>query len=379
MTKPLEELCLSTMETSELPTALSVLTKHGLDLIVQKDIDSQATKGRAATKLPDCEAKSPASTKSFELPANPQELSRLVQLPPEIKLMIFALLHKLPKPIEPQSPFLPNDIPHRYNTQMSSQLFRTCQTLFLEASDVLYRENSLVINCTHTLLRWGGHQCDILNTSTPLPRSLFAPAVARPNLLSYARKSRTLRTKGHISDHSFRSLEKYYPSLPRFTKVHLRLRLSDGNSMMMACRLVRDLLMGPGRKITVSLIIPDRDSPLDWLGCLKWLRCSTIQVNVNGAERHDLSDVVSIVQSKKQVPDLLPFYVDLSRFLENHFGECYPHGLLGTTYDEFEDATEALDVALYNNDPESFVLQKNLIIVKAIEESEKAMKWRPQE
>lgn len=96
---------------------------------------------------------------SFALPANAQLLCRLLQLPPE-------LLLKSSRPLEPQGSLHPNDMGlYDQHAQLSSQVLRTCQTLFLEAGDVLYREYTLVIDCDSAT----GSRCHMLNISVPLP------------------------------------------------------------------------------------------------------------------------------------------------------------------------------------------------------------------
>jgi len=297
----------------------------------------------------------------FALPANPQVLSRFVQLPPELKLIIFRLLLKSSGPLEPQGSLRPNDIGlYDQQTQLSSQLLRTCQTLFLEAGDMLYRQNTLVVDYDSAI----GDRCHMLNISVPLPTDLWESFDVIPDLVPYAayRGRHDLRP-----DAAHRLLTNFYPSLLRFRLVHVNFHSDYVESTFVACRLLRGLLSGEGREVTVPLAntlgVPRQSLHIGrHVQCLKGLRCSAI--NILGAQGQDVSDVVSIVQSGEAAPDLVPFYSDLLSVLSKHFRYCSPRG----------DLIEALVSALFENDLALFLQQKNAIFTDCLQQRRKLSK-----
>lgn len=131
-------------------------------------------------------------------------------------------------------------------TQLSSQLLRTCQTIPLEAGDVLYRDNTLIVYCNPEASGcWRS-----LNISAPLPTRLSQGFADAPDLISFA---------AHHEHHDCRSkaahrrLTESYPSLLRSKLVQVNLRSSSVESTFLACRLLYGLLSGEGREITLAL------------------------------------------------------------------------------------------------------------------------------
>lgn len=291
------------MITSKQPSAPFVLAKHGLKYSPEEQLAARATTAISQPVMDVHDHESQLAPKgSFALPANPQLLCRLLQLPPELKLIVFRLLLKSSRPLESQGSLHSNDAGlYDPQAQLSSQVLRTCQTLFLEAGDVLYRENTLVIDCDSAT----GSRCHMLNISVPLPMNLWESFNVVLDLMPYAayRGRHDLRP-----DAAHRLLTNFYPSLLRFKLVHVNLHSDHVESTFVACRLLRDLLSGEDREVTVSLAItlgvPGQSRHIGrHIQCLKGLRCSAI--NIIGVQGQDVADVVSVVRSCETVPDLL--------------------------------------------------------------------------
>ncbi|KAK5084873.1 hypothetical protein LTR70_007815 [Exophiala xenobiotica] len=113
-------------------------------------------KAREVTPPPDKHEK-----QQFERPYDPQESSRLLRLPSELRLKILRLLHKAEKPLNSCEaiPITQSSLNGHAEAledaessifELSGQVLACCQQLEIEASAILYGENVLRMRCTAT-------------------------------------------------------------------------------------------------------------------------------------------------------------------------------------------------------------------------------------
>ncbi|KAK5941161.1 Glycosylphosphatidylinositol (GPI) anchor assembly protein [Knufia obscura] len=349
-------------------SVLPILEKHGLESFVQEELALQENEDHpeAVVGLQRCEHDlKPQAESITSESANAQSVSSLMQLPPEIRLMIYRLLLKSPQPIRPR--FDPTrkagEEPYDQQVDLSSQLLRTCRKIYWEASEVLYQENTLIIYCSS----WG-HRLStshILDTSIEMPGDVLQTPADVSNLLSCAH-TYGYKQYGSLNAVARDALINVWPSLLRFKLVHLILDQEYDEHIFIACRLLRELLVGRGRYITLSLVKASNEiPPTRRIKCLNWLRCSS--AHIENMPDQAVSDVIRTVEGDSPVPDLLPLYFDLGVLLRDQFEEHFYAGVEPSIdSDGDDDDLEGLRTALFENDVERFLQTKNEVLITAV-------------
>lgn len=142
----------------------------------------------------------PASTMraTFENTRDSQVRSRLLQLPAELRFNILRLLLKKSDTIRSAEDcndhqyFDDKHTPEwfqkhpEYDTvnNLSSQILRVCQQLYVDGKAILYQENTLSIYCSST--SWDLWECCVLDTWTFYNESPDVWPLDKDTLLSYA-------------------------------------------------------------------------------------------------------------------------------------------------------------------------------------------------
>ncbi|KAK5957208.1 hypothetical protein OHC33_001579 [Knufia fluminis] len=256
---------------------------------------------------------------SFKLVQDPQHNARLIQLPAEIRSMIYRLLFTRTEPLYSKAEIRDCDTPvasYEKHTSLSSQAFRTCQHLYVEGASIMYEANTLRLYC-------GARSCHILDFSFVTPGYLEDIPAKGFTLLNYARHGGYVNIDPDLSksESTGRSLYNMYPALARFTQIHLLathalVYLDDSEEFAAQCRFLRDLLLNK----CVTLFPRGGDKELmgqeysSMLQVCRFLRCKTFRIRgpyKDGA----FDDIVDEVTSDRPVFDTLQAVQKLKRSL----------------------------------------------------------------
>lgn len=298
----------------------------------------------------------------FKQPSNPQTSSRLVQLPAEIRLKIYRLLHKNDKPLysEEEIEEVLNDngpnadeeyfatsdhslLSYQSNVSLSSQLLATCQQVYLEGQAILYATNVLSICCN---IRGSYIDCSILNMMVTLPVDIGDLPRENFDLFDLA-----------IGRNDMDSI-LMYSTLERFQTFRLVLFISWNSSaepIAVCCRVLQNLLLE--KHVTIVplgyLVWELRSNNYRLLSTLRYLRCSTISLNASDAGIIDVDDeIFSVIQANSsQAPfrDTVDTFLSVVSMVKKYCGDNYEYycesmlnklAEAAVTYDvnEFEDA-----------------------------------------
>lgn len=157
-----------------------------------------------------------------------------MQLPTEVRLIVLRYLHRSLLPIEPISTAC--DMVSANPDQLSSQVLRVCQTLYAEAYNILYGENTVSI-C------YGPPCLEILNATITLDgRAGTAKSFSKQDLLNIL-KHRIHVPHGISEQQQERKLMELYPIIARFRNIRIVPRTTVQNEPSKLCRLVHDILL----------------------------------------------------------------------------------------------------------------------------------------
>ena len=264
----------------------------------------------------------------FQHHPNPQNGSRLIRLPAELRVKILRNLLKKPSPIQSLAERDPanNDARAQYDadTSLSSQVLRTCQIAYNEGLLILYKENIIQLHIRED----SDNSCELGSFDLTIRYPLDADDISmhQDALLEFAGNAEHCDNCVTISEcvgsfpaycenpacegyykNSGKDLVDQYPVLQQFTHIRLVLSwMSNKNGVfVVACRALRDLLRGKHVSISFSLTlsryypgVTSRDIDPDQA---RVLRCASISFEEIGGPHVDM--VKSLICSNAPVYD----------------------------------------------------------------------------
>ncbi|KAK5949600.1 hypothetical protein OHC33_009407 [Knufia fluminis] len=219
----------------------------------------------------------------------------MLRLPGEIRLKIYRLLHKHTGRIADQGSYFNEKTPceaeraYQDDTSLSSQFLRTCQQVHDEAAAVLYDENEVDLRCesdtSGSWIPYDGLWCSVLDTEMLMPNALHSLPDLDYDILKHAEDVPSIwpmgdsrfvqvlqpRHNGQIAQG--KSFTQTYPTLRRFKKMYLSISASRAEEVVVACRLLRDLLFH--KNVTIDIPYAGICDPRVF-GC-RFLRCCGIR------------------------------------------------------------------------------------------------------
>jgi len=165
---------------------------------------------------------------TFETPTNPQNQCRLLQLPAELRLKIFRLVHRFLTPLHQAT--CDWDDKTRDWAPLSTQALATCQLYYQEAWQVLYEENVVRVVCTNE----SGIGCELSDKEALLylengPESMPVDHYAPPYI-------RNPHSPGPAP------FQKYYEVLSKIRNIDLHITHGGESHLFVFCRILRDSL-----------------------------------------------------------------------------------------------------------------------------------------
>ena len=255
---------------------------------------------------------------AFAQPCNPQTASRLIQLPPELRLKIMRMLHKNTGPLDSMVA-LPASTYHfskrdygdadRSVVELSTQMLACCQVLQREASPILYEENTLGIEYSRSRSPYCRHfhVLDVLGRLATRPEEL--PTGSEVDHLESLIDA---WTSSRASWPELYRLRKFYQAVKNIRKIQLTVEYKDSTDMFMACKFFKALLLDKD----VVFIPKDKSngsgpSELDCIKSSRMLRCRSITF----ASSLNLSWLVDGITGVQPFQDLFPTWIKLRRVI----------------------------------------------------------------
>lgn len=246
----------------------------------------------------------------FSRSPDPQSSSRLIQLPTELRLMIFRNLLKNDKPF--YSSARVGQQTYRDATHNRAQILRTCQQLYHEGLPILYHENTLSI--------FAGTQrrCSILNMSIRQP-TLQEITLTQSDLQAWASSQET-RYRGVMDMEAATKLSRTLPSLTRFKTFELVIEYNgsarDFTRTFIICYMLRKLFYQKEVIVRFNMSLDrglkghaQKKYLIGLLGRCKYLRCRSITFSEFAEE--EVRDIVQLVTSREPVNDLFETWLTL--------------------------------------------------------------------
>ncbi|KAK5947054.1 hypothetical protein PMZ80_001200 [Knufia obscura] len=204
----------------------------------------------------------------FSQPCQSQSASRLLQLPPELRIKILRMLLRSSAPLAPllEEKQKPDE---RHSFDLSGQVLATCQVLHKDASMILYKENILTIKVVPADQDWG-LECYVVDARMDLVHEPHDLPLTEYDLLSIARSS---NPKTHF--------EECYEGLSQISNVRVILQpaYATRDIAFITCMVLQDLLRG--KNVTFMTKISkhakhDKSEDGTWLLPCRMLRCQHI-------------------------------------------------------------------------------------------------------
>jgi len=283
----------------------------------------------------------------FAQPCDPQTPSRLSQLPPELRLKIWRLLHKHEKPLGSGSilPIVENfyhndDTADLSMIELSGQALGCCQMLRNEMWSILYGENTVVITCK----AGGCHECDfsILNTTRELlPTNMedMFPDCPYGSLKTFLEH---FMFDTDMANRELYRVQRFLGGLSNIRKVEMTVVYEDRTMMFRACKFFQAFLQDKDVDFIPRCINSDlQDTELECLRSCGILRCRSITF----ASDLDLAWLVDEIVGQEPVKDLLPRWEQVYQILDElpHDGNFWKD-TSDPAVEDLEAAVAQLDV-----------------------------------
>ncbi|KAK5941911.1 hypothetical protein PMZ80_005862 [Knufia obscura] len=206
----------------------------------------------------------------FKLDRNPQDNSLLLKLPTELRVKVLRNLHVRHHPIKIdwETSDDHKDIPKvdSFPLELSSQVLRTCQQLYIESHDTLYKYNTLDIVVKPS----GSGRTAILILNR---RASFFSNMTLNNLsgiqpfeeLAAAAKER-LKAEPMIN----------YSVLARFHQFRLEIRYRWAETIFKTCRILKDLLYD--KDVRLALVGHHREYNIKDVAGLRHFQCRSMAI-----------------------------------------------------------------------------------------------------
>ena len=291
---------------------------------------------------------------TFTLPPDLQSTSRLLQLPPELRIKILRQLHR-------------NDQPLLGDTNLSGQALVCCQRIYGEACHILYAENVVSIRCAYdcpeTALskgpNWACFRCHILGTYADLPTNLHETGLEDHDLDWFALKDG--------QDSSPIPVQSFYTAASRFKKYQVSIDFIEAIEIWVSFRPLKGILRGKSVSIALRPVCELNDRTLT--ASCRILRCHSVAFDTTYYQEDptELARTISIVESQEPVLDLFSQWCYLQDELI-----CRLPGISDVQYaikhyyaDEQESLLYELGQAVYLNDGAKFQENRAKVITSS--------------
>lgn len=284
----------------------------------------------------------------------------------EVVLIVLRHLHQSPDGIV-KSEGANSHLPYDLNVQLSSQLLRCCQLLYVEGEKVLYTENTLNVSCgfrpdedeeEHDLVH-----CYMFDTATQVPRHCPDIPQGPFDLLSWGSMSEEGQWPiAWLQDSAILDRYKYGAAL-RFTKVEVSLGIWNTDKVFIVCRILQDLVRGKKVKVVapwfdVDVLTSLQENSYAFSG---W-HCSTITFDDFDGDNTDA--VADLIRQPRPIFDGLPMAQEIHRFLTVNPGISFREEGLAQHVADGDIAS--LWSAIWLHDSSSFKEHKNRILERAL-------------
>lgn len=248
----------------------------------------------------------------FVLSTSDQVDSRLIWLPTELRTKILRLLLRTSEPLPTSTAY-----GTEADLQLSSQILQCCQILHDEAHRILYKENTLSIDCTSDLPVQALVLLDCV-VYLPLYPLLYAESVT--DLVSAA-YSDAQNNPAHQAQ--YERCSRVIPSVSKFEQMYINFEpaFDSLEEISSTCRLLRTITAR--KRIKVNL--PKLDSSTGrfdaWIKCFQWWRCESIEFC--GLPNAMTKSVISVITGSDPVFDLYPGVNILQEIFESISIQAY--------------------------------------------------------
>ena len=248
---------------------------------------------------------------TFQLATNPQQSSRLMRLPAELRLGVLELLlrsHPVIKSLAELEDWrrAAGRLARNYDRQisLSSHVLRCCQNLYREASDILYNSNTLSLRFRRL------HEdmvCDFFNVSVKIPSHPLDYPKHEFQFAAYQSASRARLLQQPFVYTAQRVLTA-------FGRVEVVMPSDLPADIFIVCCILRDVCQDKYISIRAESFYSEEPEDVDyWLDCFTHIRCRSIEFN--GLARNKTLRIEEFATGDEAVVDLLPAAQELHWFL----------------------------------------------------------------
>lgn len=232
------------------------------------------------------------SISSFALPRTLQIISRLLQLPAELRLAILRCLLKRNEPLIGEHEYRASSgfdsVKTESNLDLSPQILPCCQQLYEEARPILYQENTLAI------LHGSEGNCYVLDFGIDFTDYDWSQADEITDLMSLAEYMLLTKSEPKFYRGELQRLLRNRSILHEFQKLDITLYGYERGSIFNAVRMLRNLVTGKQVTVRFTPFRDAQDFDVNVLGCLKLWRCKSISVyGVAGENVQNVLDVIT--------------------------------------------------------------------------------------
>lgn len=303
-----------------------------------------------------------------------QSQSRLLQLPCELRQKILRCLLKSPDAFlpldsdgQPWSQFEP-EVSH---VPLTAQLLRTCQQMYVEASQILYEENVLHVDITAEAGGWKSHAIDTITFRTFAGSFYAVPDVRQPENKHITQLGIDLAIGPNMHSSSD-SLHRFCLALRRMPKLRLVVNFRYQMDIYMCCRTIESVCRG--KDVTIQFESSDEDyvgfaiKSVDILRSCKGLRCRSVRFE--GLSEKVLAgttarEVMAVITGDQPYRDLFEWYhLFRSSLLSD---DAIIDGFAETQHDivsEMEHLSTMMETALIAGDADRFMHARVAMILE---------------
>ena len=282
---------------------------------------------------------------SFQSPCDPQQSSRLLQLPAELRVKIIRLLCQSKEPVPGRQKRIRIASSASHNCNLSAQLLSCGQLLYSEASQVLYKENVARIICCYAA---GDDEV------------LICGVIGQEQQVQVVRSAARSPAHGLFSETAATRFDRYY----------FEINLESLADIWSICYALQDLLWT--KEVTIKLVPWSTSAvhPADFTKPCRMLGCNRVTFREERLQNQSsvTEATKKIIESDAFVEDLYPAWSDLHKRILSSMPNMEDDEDVDERFSsEYEDDLAGLAYAVYICDSEVFTHERDVLLARTRE------------